>query len=103
MPAAHTRADDPEGVTIDRKIPLWGVLGVVVALIGQGILVWNGQNLQAAELRHQSEQIKNLADQVKGMASQLAAKDAIDIKQDFRLDELERRMLTVEQAKGVRP
>jgi hypothetical protein len=93
------RANDPEGMTIDRKIPLWGVLCVVGAFIGQGALVWNGQNLQAAELRHQSEQIHNLADQVK----LIAAKDAVDIKQDFRIDELERRILTVETAKGVRP
>ena len=97
-----TRADDPEGVTIDRKLPLWGIVLLVVTFAGQGILVWNGQNLQAAELRHQSEQIHDLTTQVKAMAATLNAKDAVDVKQDLRIDELERRLLTMEQVKGLR-
>lgn len=97
-----SRATDPDGVTIDRKIPLWGVLCVVGALLGQGALVWNGQSLQAAEIHHQSDQIHKLSDQVEAMARQMQAKDAVDIKQDFRIDELERRVLAVEDRKGVR-
>jgi len=99
--AAH-RTDDPEGMTIDRKIPLWGVLSFAAFIVGQGLLLWNGQNLQAAELRHQSEQLHELTVQVKAMAAQLNTKDAIDVKQDLRIDELERRVLTVEQIKGLR-
>lgn len=97
-----SRATDPEGMTIDRKIPLWGVVLIVAGFVGQGVLVWDGQNLQAAEIRHQSETITKLSDQVKAMSSQLVAKDAVDIKQDFRIDELERRVLTIETAKGLR-
>jgi len=102
MNAQHIRADDPEAVTIDRKIPLWGIFSVIGAFCIQAVVVWNGQQLQASELRHQSEQIQELTTQVKAMASQLGAKDAIDVKQDFRIDELERRVLTIEQVKGIR-
>lgn len=95
-----TRASDPEGITIDRKIPLWSVLTAAGAVFGQGLLLWNGQNLQAVEIRHQSEQIREMAAQVKAMAAQLAIKDGIDIKQDFRIDELERRVLVIEEQRG---
>jgi hypothetical protein len=101
MNAQH-RADDPEAMTIDRKIPLWGIFSVIGAFVIQGAVVWNGQNLQAAELRHQSEQLHELTTQVKAMAAQLSAKDAVDVKQDLRIDELERRVLTMEQVKGLR-
>lgn len=99
---AH-RASDNEGVTIDRKIPLWGVLCMAGALVGQAILMWNGQNMQAQEMRHQSEQIKDLADQVKAMATQLATKDGTDIGQNLRLDELSRRVIVLESAKAGKP
>lgn len=102
MNAQTTRSEDPEGVTIDRKIPLWGIMCVVGALVGQAIVVWNSQNLQAAETRHLSEQVHEMAAQLKAVTAQLSAKDAVDVKQDLRIDELERRVLTIEQLKGSR-
>lgn len=95
------RSTDPEGITIDRKIPLWGVLTLVGALVGQAILMWNGQNMQAQEMRHQSEQIQDLAQQVKAMATQLATKDGTDIGQNLRIDELGRRVGALEGAKAA--
>ena len=97
-----TRVTDPDAVTIDRKIPLWGVLSVVGGLLVQAVLVWNGQALQASEIRHQSEQIQDLTQQVKAMAALLAAKDGIDIKQDLRIDELGRRVTALEGTKENR-
>lgn len=97
------RSTDPEGITIDRKIPLWGVMVMASALVGQAILMWNGQNMQAQEMRHQSEQIQDLAQQVKAMAAQLATKDGIDIEQNLRISELNRRMSIIEGAKGGKP
>lgn len=97
-----TRTTDHGSVTIDRKIPLWGVLVVVGGLVVQGALVWNGQNLQAAETRHQSEQIHDLAEQVKTMAAQIAAKDAIDVGQDANIRDLNRRMTAIEEARARR-
>lgn len=97
-----TRATDPDGITIDRKIPLWGLLTAAAMVFGQGVLLWKGQDLQAAELRHQSEQIHEMASQIKTMAELLGKKDAVDVKQDLRIDELERRLLTMEQLRGAR-
>lgn len=97
------RATDTEGVTIDRKIPLWGVVCMACALVGQAILMWNGQNMQAQEMRHQSEQIQDLAQQVKAMATQLATKDGTDIGQNLRIDELSRRMVILESEKAAKP
>lgn len=90
------RANDPEGITIDRKIPLWGVVCMAGALVGQAVLMWNGQNMQAQEMRHQSEQITELATQVKAMATQLATKDGTDIEQNLRIGELSRRLVILE-------
>lgn len=94
--SAPTRSTDPEGVTIDRKIPLWSVLSLGGALLGQAVLMWNGQNMQAQEMRHQSEQITELAQQVKGMADQLATKNGVDIEQNLRIGEISRRLLILE-------
>ncbi len=93
------RSTDPEGITIDRKIPLWGVLCMAGALIGQAVLMWNGQNMQAQEMRHQSEQIQELAQQVKAMAAQMATKDGTDIRQDLNITDLFRRVGTLESSR----
>lgn len=97
------RATDDQGLKINREIPLWGLLTMAIALIGQAILMWNGQNMQAQEMRHQSEQIQDLAQQVKAMATQLATKDGTDIGQNLRLDELSRRVGFLETAKANKP
>ncbi len=96
----HGGLDAGRGITIDRKIPLWGILSTVAAIVAQAALVWSGQREQAVEMRHQAEQIKELAIQVKGLSAQLATKDGKDIEQDLRLNELSRRVLTIETTKG---
>lgn len=88
--------DRRAGITIDRKIPLWGILSLVAAIVAQGGIVWSGQREQAVEVRHQSEQIKGLAIQVERLGAQLATKDGKDIEQDLRINELSRRVLTLE-------
>lgn len=99
MNAPQTRSTDPEGIVIDRKIPLWGIVMMAVAIAGQAIVMWNGQNVQAQEMRHQSEQIQDLAQQVKAMTTQLATKDGTDLGQNLRIDELGRRVQALESAK----
>jgi hypothetical protein len=99
MMATH-RATDSDGFIIERKIPLWGLLCMVGALVGQAILMWNGQQLGAQEMRHQSEQIQDLAQQVKAMTLQQATKDGTDVGQNLRIDELVRRVSTLETVKA---
>lgn len=96
--------DRRAGITIDRKIPLWGILSLLAAIAAQGGIVWSGQREQAVEMRHQSEQIKGLAIQVERLGAQLATKDSKDIEQDLRLNELSRRVLTLETVpQALRP
>lgn len=84
------------GITIDRKIPLWGILTLVAAMISQAALVWSGQREQAIEMRHLSEQTRLLAIEVKALTTQSATKDGKDIEQDLRINELSRRVLSIE-------
>lgn len=102
MNPPRTRASDPGSVKIDRTIPLWGILTLAGGLVAQAVLVWDGQRLQASEIRHQSEQIHDLADQVKTMSTQITAKDAVDVGQDLSIKDLTRRVVTLEEAKGSR-
>lgn len=90
------------GVTIDRKIPLWGILTLVGAILGQGAWVWTGQREQAIEIRHQSEQIRELTAQVKALVMQMSAKDNKDVEQDFRINELGRRVQVLEATTPLR-
>ena len=99
---AHRQSDfgGLEGVassiTIDRKIPLWGILTVCGAILGQGALLWKGQELQAAQLTVQAERIKELTLEVKAMSASLASKDGKDITQDLQIESLSRRVTALE-------
>lgn len=86
----------PPRVTIDRKIPLWGVLGVCCAIAGQAILLWNGQQLQAQRLDDYGAKIVALTLELKELNSQLSAKASKDNEQDLRLNEYSRRLLLIE-------
>ncbi|RZJ12083.1 MAG: hypothetical protein EOP39_04660 [Rubrivivax sp.] len=91
-------------VTIDRKIPLWGMLTVAGAIIVQAILLWNGQQLQAQRLDDYGAKIVALTVEVKELNNQLSAKGSKDNEQDLRLNEYSRRLLLLEGERqfGVR-
>jgi hypothetical protein len=90
-------------VTIDRKIPLWGLLTVAGAIAGQAILLWNGQQLQAQRLDDYGAKIVALTIEVKEMNAQMSAKATKDNEQDLRLNEYSRRLLLLEGERyGVR-
>jgi hypothetical protein len=98
--AKHTRADDPDGIKIDRTIPLWGILTLAGGLVGQAVLMWNAQTLQAAEIHHQSEQIQELAKQVSRLSEKFEAKEGVDREQDLRIGEISRRVTALEVEQG---
>ena len=90
-------------VTIDRKIPLWGMLGVAGAIVVQAILLWNGQQLQAQRLDEYGQKIVALTVEVKELNAQLSVKASKDNEQDLRLNEYSRRLLLLEGERyGVR-
>jgi hypothetical protein len=86
----------PHRITIDRKIPIWGLLTVAGAIAGQAILLWNGQQLQAQRLDDYGAKIVALTVEVKELNSQLSAKASKDNEQDLRLNEYSRRLLLLE-------
>lgn len=83
-------------ITIDRKIPLWGIITVCGAILGQGVLLWKGQELQAAQLAVQAERIKDLTVEVKALGAALATKEGKDITQDLQIESLSRRVTALE-------
>ena len=87
-------------VTIDRKIPIWGVLTVAGAIAcaigGQAVLLWSGQQLQAQRLEDYGTKIVALTLEVKELNNQLSAKASKDNEQDLRLNEYSRRLLLLE-------
>ena len=64
--------------------------------------MWNGQSLQASEIRHQSEQIQDLAKQVGKLSEKFEAKEGIDLEQNLRISELGRRVTAIEETRGKR-
>lgn len=95
--------DHPKPITIDRKIPLWGLLSVAGAIAGQSVLLWNGQQLQAQRLEDYGKQITALTVEVKELNSQLSVKASKDNEQDLRLNDHSRRLLLLESERyGVR-
>jgi hypothetical protein len=96
------RSGDNEGIRIDRTIPLWGILGLSGAIVGQAALVWSGQREQAIEMRHQAQKIQELTVEVKSLSAQLSGKDAKDLEQDARLSDMGRRIDAIDRTQGVR-
>lgn len=100
---AHRQSDfgglgETGSITIDRKIPLWGIITVCLAIFGQGAMVWSGQREQAIEFRHQARKIEELTTEVKALSIALASKDGKDVAQDLQIEALGRRVTVLEAA-----
>lgn len=87
---------DAGRITIDRKIPLWGLLLMSGSIVGQAVLLWNGQQLQAQRLEDYGNKITALTAEVKELNAQLGLKASKDNEQDLRLNEYSRRLLLIE-------
>lgn len=100
MPVRDTDYDKLDrghtGVRIERTIPLWGIIGLVLTIAGQGILVWNGQEKQAVQMANQSEKIKEMSLQLNAIAERQSTKDMKDVEQDLRITDLSRRLIVLE-------
>lgn len=96
MPIRDTDFSSLGAVNIDRKIPLWGILVVVGSVATQGVLVWNGQQLQAQKMDAMALQFRELATDLKDLNTQLSAKSSTDGEQTSRLNDLSRRLIIIE-------
>ena len=89
----NVRSNDEAGVSIDRKVPLPWLVGIVTALIFNAGIVWNGLSTLAITVG----EIKN--QQIASMTADNAyrsAKDVKDAQQDLRQDDFVRRLTTIE-------
>lgn len=93
---SDTMPFDAGRITIDRKIPLWGLLLMSGSIVGQAVLLWNGQQLQAQRLEDYGLKILALTAEVKELNAQLGLKASKDNEQDLRLNEYSRRLLLIE-------
>lgn len=86
------RASDPQGITIKREIPLWGLLAAGGAFLVQAVVMWNGQNLQ-------TQQIADLTKKVDRLIDKQEAKDSTDLKQDMQISAILQRIILIEGSK----
>lgn len=101
MEPQHRQSDPP--IHIDRKIPLWGLLGVLGIISLQAVLMYIEQREQGSTLRgiilNQTETNKQLTE----LAKELGNKNLKDVEHDLKLADLERRTAAVETALKVKP
>lgn len=92
-----TQPEEIDRLRISWAIPLPWLIGACVLVIGQGATVYYTQLRQGDILAQQSASIADLAAQVRVLSAQLSSKDGKDIEHDFRINDLDRRMQTIEQ------
>lgn len=93
------RKTDGDALSIDRKIPLWGILTVVGAIVVQTVVFWNSMQLLVVQVAFQGKRAEDIAADVKGLTTDmkslsitLSTKDRVDQDQDRRIEDLERRL-----------
>lgn len=86
------RAGDPPVITLDRKIPLWGILTLVGALVAQGVLLWASSREQALKIEYLAMQVSQLTVELKSMSTQISSKSEKDLIQDGDIKDLQRQV-----------
>lgn len=93
------RANDAASISVDRKIPLWGILCLMGAFVGQGVLLWAGSREQAIESRYMAAKISDLTVEVKSLATQIGDKSTKDLSQDSEIKDAMRRIEALERGR----
>jgi len=94
----NTRQDDPTNIVhIDRKIPLWGILGVLAMIAGQAVLMYITQREQGIALQQMVVQGSGLTNEVKGLRQDMTERSLKDVERDLRTNDLERRVRVLEE------
>jgi len=101
------RAEDNDGLRVDRIIPLWGIItlcfAIIVPIFGQAILTWQGQREAAIEQRNLSAKVEQLTEAIKSMDAQGRLKETKDVARDALIADHERRITRLETRSEVRP
>lgn len=94
----QTRAEDDPNVTasIDRKIPLWGVLCALAIVAGQAIAVYYGQQQQTRDISQIKSDVSDTRTDVRSALAEINKLTITNVEVKFRLTDLERRLVAVE-------
>jgi hypothetical protein len=95
----EVRMSDAAAITFDRKIPLWGILTLAGALIGQGVLLWSGAREAAIEQKHMGTRVEALTVEIKSLSNQVMDKNIKDLSQDGELKDMARRVEALERTR----
>ncbi len=83
-------------VKIVREIPLWGIISVALALMGQGLLMWTGQREQAVRLETMNNSLGEFTAELKALNTRAAANEVRNAERDAQIKDHERRLLLLE-------
>lgn len=90
------RHDSREIVHIDRKIPLWGVLGGLAVVTVQALAMYITQREQGTLLQQTVKQSSELGVQIEELRKELGQRNLKDVERDIRLNDQERRIRVLE-------
>lgn len=87
----HRSDDEPnKPFTITRSLPLYWLLSVLAALIGQAAVVYFAQ-------QRQGELIQGMTGELKQVVTAISTSNIKDVEHDFRLSDHERRLQALER------
>lgn len=99
--------DDNLGIRISRTVPVWAVITGLCFLVAQAVALQLGQSSQgekilnlSSSLREQTQTIKDLDAKVSNLSVDLTKANLKGVEYDFRLNDLDRRINTLERPKG---
>lgn len=95
-PAMHHRATDKGPIHVGREIPLPWLVGAALSILGQGILIWNGQEKQADAIARMTTQLTEQTKQIQSLSVEIGAKNLKDVEHDLKIADHERRISVLE-------
>lgn len=93
------RATDKGPIHVGREIPLPWLIGAALSIVGQAVLIWNGQEKQAESIARMTTQLTEQTKQIQSLSVEIGAKNLKDVEHDLKLADHERRISVIE---GVR-
>lgn len=83
-------------IRITREIPLWGIVTGLLALTGQGIALYYGQQSQAQEMARQGAKQAEMAVDIRGIASDIQKSSLETAKLTYEVAGIQQRLAVLE-------
>lgn len=94
--AMSHRATDKGPIHVGREIPLPWLIAAALSIVGQGVLIWNGQDKQAGAIERMAEAGAEQAKQIQALSIEIGAKNLKDVEHDLKIADHERRIGVLE-------